>query len=109
MFKLFAGLDVSTQSTKLVIIDLAAKKVVYVNSVNYDTDLPHYNTKNGAIQGLGEGVSESDPRMWIEAVDRVFANAVAAGIDMSQIGCIAVSGQQHGLVALDAQGNLSRP
>ncbi|MFA7564687.1 MAG: FGGY family carbohydrate kinase [Candidatus Neomarinimicrobiota bacterium] len=109
MFKLFAGLDVSTQSTKLVIIDLAAKKVVYVNSVNYDTDLPHYNTKNGAIQGLGEGVSESDPRMWIEAVNRVFANAVAAGIDMSQIGCIAVSGQQHGLVALDAQGNLSRP
>jgi len=109
VFKLFAGLDVSTQSTKLVVIDLHAEKVIFVNSVNYDADLPHYNTENGAIKGLGEGVSESDPRMWIEAVERVFANAQKAGIKMSQIGCIAVSGQQHGLVALDAQGNLSRP
>lgn len=108
MFKLFAGLDVSTQSTKLVVIDLKSAKVVYVNSVNYDADLPHYNTENGAIKGLGEGVSESDPKMWIEAVDRVFTNAKVAGIDMSQIGCISVSGQQHGLVALDAQGDLSR-
>jgi len=106
--KLFAGLDVSTQSTKLVIIDLAAGQVVLVTAVNYDTDLPHYNTKNGVIQGLAEGVSESDPLMWIEAVDRVFNNAVRAGIALSQIGCIAVSGQQHGLVALDAQGNLAR-
>lgn len=109
MFKLFAGLDVSTQSTKLVIIDLETSKVVYVNSVNYDTDLPHYNTENGAIKGLGEGVSESDPKMWIEAVDRLFENAKNAGIAMAQIGCIAVSGQQHGLVALDARGNLARP
>ncbi|HDP67313.1 MAG TPA: xylulokinase [Candidatus Marinimicrobia bacterium] len=109
MFKLFAGLDVSTQSTKLVIIDLKTEEVVYVNSVNYDADLPHYNTENGAIKGLGEGVSESDPKMWIEAVDRVFESAKNAGIAMAQIGCIAVSGQQHGLVALDAKGNLARP
>jgi len=106
--KLFAGLDVSTQSTKLVIIDIASGQVVLVTAVNYDADLPHYNTKNGVIQGLAEGVSESDPLMWIEAVDRVFSNAVKAGIAMPQIGCIAVSGQQHGLVALDAQGNLAR-
>jgi len=106
--KLFAGLDVSTQSTKLVIIDLKASKLVFVNSVNYDADLPHYGTKNGVMQGMAEGVSESDPKMWIEAVDRVFTNAIKAGIAMNQIGCIAVSGQQHGLVALDAQGHLAR-
>ncbi|UCD36818.1 MAG: hypothetical protein JSW54_08230 [Fidelibacterota bacterium] len=105
---LFAGLDVSTQSCKLVIIDTKAGNVVFVASVNYDDDLPRYQTRNGAIQGLGEGVSESDPEMWLEAVNTVFSKAVDAQIPLDHVGCISVSGQQHGLVALDADGNLAR-
>jgi len=106
---LFAGLDVSTQGTKLVIVDAKAEKVIFVGSVNYDSDLPHYHTKNGVIQGLEEGVSESDPNMWIEAIHYVFRKAKEAGIPFDQIRCISVSGQQHGLVSLDAEGNLTRP
>ena len=60
MSQLFTGLDVSTQSCKLVVIDWDVKEIVYVDSVNYDTDLPQYNTRNGVIQGQAEGVSESD-------------------------------------------------
>jgi len=59
---LFAGLDVSTQSCKLVVIDLNAAKIVYVATVNYDEDLPEFGTKNGVVQGMPEGVSES---MWL--------------------------------------------
>ena len=66
MDKLFAGLDVSTQSCKLVVIDCDAEEVIFVDSVNYDTDLPRYDTRNGVIQGQPEGVSESDPGMWLE-------------------------------------------
>jgi len=105
---LFAGLDVSTQSCKLVILDYEARQIVFVGLVNYDTDLPAYKTKNGVIQGLAEGVSESDPKMWLEAVDMVFDRARQAKIPLHQIRCISVSGQQHGLVALDAKGNLAR-
>jgi xylulokinase len=105
---LFAGLDVSTQSCKLVIIDIKAEKVVFVGSVNYDDDLPQYQTRNGAIQGLAEGVSESDPQMWLDAVNTVFSKTVDAHIPMDEIACISVSGQQHGLVALDKNGNLAR-
>ena len=108
MSTLFAGLDVSTQSCKLVILDYEAGKIVFVSLVNYDTDLPAYKTKNGVIQGLAEGVSESDPKMWLEAVDMVFNRARQARIPLNQVRCISVSGQQHGLVALDAQGNLAR-
>ena len=54
---LFAGLDVSTQSCKLVVIDYKTGDVVFVDSVGYDEDLPHYGTKDGVIQGLPEGVS----------------------------------------------------
>jgi xylulokinase len=107
---LFAGLDVSTQSCKLVVIDLAADSVIHVDSVNYDRDLPHYETHDGVIQGLPEGVSESDPHMWVEAVDTVLQRLQAAPyIDQRNVRCISVSGQQHGLVALDGEGNLTRP
>jgi xylulokinase len=47
---LFAGLDVSTQSCKLVVVDSKSEAVVFVDMVNYDQDLPHYNTRNGVIR-----------------------------------------------------------
>jgi xylulokinase len=105
---LFAGLDVSTQSCKLVVIDFDSGDVVHVDLVSYDDDLPEYGTHEGVAQGLGEGVSESDPKMWIEAVDRVFER-LRGKVAEKEIRCISVSGQQHGLVALDRQGRLTRP
>jgi len=114
---LFAGLDVSTQSAKLVVIDPAAGAVVHVDRVDYDRDLPHYETRDGAAQGLGEGVSESDPRMWIEAVEVLLERLAGTGAQghrgtggpAHRIRCISVSGQQHGLVALVQDGSLARP
>lgn len=108
MNSLFAGLDVSTQSCKLVVIDCDAQALVFVAAINYDDDLPHYGTLNGVKPGLPQGVSESEPRMWIEAVAGVFAKLKASRIPIANIKCLSVSGQQHGLVGLDAQGNLTR-
>jgi xylulokinase len=107
--QLFAGLDVSTQSCKLLVIDLEAADVVFVDSVNYDQDLPQYGTKDGVVQGLEHGASESDPQMWIDAVNIVFERLSSSAISQDQILCVSVSGQQHGLVALDTEGNLTRP
>jgi xylulokinase len=105
---LFAGLDVSTQSCKLVVIDDESKEILHVDTINYDNDLPNYNTKNGVIQNMPEGVSESDPKMWIEAVDILFDRLKNFSVDQGNIKCISVSGQQHGLVAIDNTGNLTR-
>lgn len=105
---LFAGLDVSTQSAKLVIINLN-KEVVYIDSVNYDEDLPDYNTQNGVIQGRDEGVSESNPKMWLEAIEVLFERLKKSDIEQNKIMEISVSGQQHGLVSLDEAGDLTRP
>ena len=121
---LFAGFDVSTQSAKLVVIDPAAGAVVHVDRVDYDRDLPQYDTQGGAVRGLGEGVSESVPGMWTEAVEILLARLsggaggtagarppeVPSGRSLAgRIRCISVSGQQHGLVALAADGTLARP
>jgi xylulokinase len=106
---LFAGLDVSTQSCKLVVIDPAEGAVVHADQVDYDRDLPHYETEGGAVAGLGEGVSESDPRMWTEAVELLLGRLGDAPLSQERIRCLSVSGQQHGLVALAEDGSLARP
>lgn len=105
---LFAGLDVSTQSCKLVVINYDSQKVEFVDSVNYDKDLPQYDTYNGVLKNMPEGVSESDPQMWLDAVDIVFNNLKKSKLPLDQIRSFSVSGQQHGLVALDKAGNLTR-
>jgi xylulokinase len=107
---LFAGLDVSTQSCKLVVIDIAERATVHVEAVNYDEDLADYDTRDGAVRGLEAGVSESDPNMWIEAVELLLKRLDAVQhIDQSRVNAISVSGQQHGLVAISADGKLARP
>lgn len=108
MANLFAGIDSSTQSTKLVVIDDDQKEMIYKDSVQYDQDLPHYGTVNGVVQGLELGASESDPAMWIEAVDILLERLQQSNVDQRQIRCLSVSGQQHGLVTLDQKGALTR-
>lgn len=107
--RLFAGLDVSTQSCKLVVIDLDEEHVTFTVTINYDQDLPRYGTQNGVIPGLGSGVSESEPGMWIEAIHLALQRLKKTGIPLEHIRCLSVSGQQHGLVALDSRGGLARP
>jgi xylulokinase len=106
---LFAGLDVSTQGCKLVVIDPAEGAVRHVDRIDYDRDLPQYGTRQGAVPDLGDGVSESDPRMWIDAVELLLGRLAAHGVPAARIRCLSVSGQQHGLVALAADGSLARP
>jgi xylulokinase len=106
---LFAGLDVSTQSCKLVVLDATAGRVVHVDAVEYDSDLPQYETEGGTVRAPEEGVSESDPRMWIDAVRTVLGRLAESSVNALRIRCISVSGQQHGLVALDERGELARP
>ena len=106
--KLFAGLDVSTQSCKLVIINHESCEAVYTDTVIYDRDLQHYTTIDGVETGLPEGVSESNPEMWLEAVNALFKKLAESEISQVEIKSISVSGQQHGLVGLDVHGNLTR-
>jgi len=61
MSQFFSGIDVSTQSQKIVVLDLENDSIIYSDSINYDEDLPQYETTNGQIRNTQPGVSESDP------------------------------------------------
>ena len=109
MNQYFAGIDVSTQSMKIVVLSLHESEVVYAHSVNYDKDLPQYKTENGVRSNAQVGVSESDPKMWIDAIHLIFTHLRSTTDIIQFIKSISIAGQQHGLVSIDAQGELTKP
>jgi xylulokinase len=84
---LVAGVDSSTQATKVVVVDPDSGTVVAQGSA------PH------AVSGTG-GARESDPREWWSALRTALASTGRAG----DVGAISIAGQQHGLVVLDRGG-----
>ena len=109
MDKIFAGLDVSTQSLKIIILNLSNSSIIYKDTVVYDKDLPDYNTSNGIIRNIDVRISESNPIMWIDALNMIFERAKIKKNLLSKIKAISVSGQQHGLVSLNSEGRLTKP
>ncbi|MHA1985819.1 MAG: xylulokinase [Promethearchaeota archaeon] len=101
MFEYFLGLDCSTQSLTAFLIDFNSKKIIDKHSINYDRDLPQYHTKNGIIVSNNEKEIHSDPLMWVEALDVLFANMEKKEIQLHGIKAISGSGQQHGTVYLN--------
>lgn len=92
------GLDSSTQSLKGIIIDPANGTIVHQTSVNFAADLPDYPA---AFSPSGDPLEKhADPRLWLAALDLLFARMVAAGAPLSEIKGIGGSGQQHGSVYL---------
>ncbi|MBT8044296.1 MAG: carbohydrate kinase [Verrucomicrobiae bacterium] len=98
---MFLGLDCSTQSFSALIIDAREGTIVYEASVNFEQDLPHYQTTSGFVNGDGPGEVFSNPLMWLEALDLLMGRLVDAGVDLSAVEAVSGSGQQHATVYLN--------
>lgn len=83
---LVAGVDSSTQSTKVVVCDAATGEVLRQGSSSHP---------NG---------TEIHPDLWWQA----FEQATAGGL-LEDVEAIGVAGQQHGMVTLDDAGGVVRP
>src|SRR5690606_21650437 len=97
----FLGIDSSTQSISALIIDPASGTVVADESVNFGKDLPQYGAPSGFIPGGENGEVHSDPLMWLEALDLLFAT-LSATAGLSSVSLIGGSGPQHGSVYLNS-------
>ncbi len=84
---LVAGIDSSTQSCKVLVVDAVSGEVVR--------------------QGVARhpGGTECHPDHWWDA----FNEATAAAGGLADVDAISVGGQQHGMVLLDADGAVIRP
>lgn len=95
---MYVGVDCGTQGTKVVILDTKQQKV---RGEGY---APH------ALISEANGCREQSPHWWTDAFALAYHAAVEqAGIDTRCIRGIGVSGQQHGLVVLDREGQVIRP
>ncbi|MBS7458559.1 xylulokinase [Coralloluteibacterium stylophorae] len=92
---LFVGLDVGTQSVKLVAYDPDAKRVVAAHGAALE------------LVAGDDGSREQHPQWWIDAIRACFARLDAS--QRARVVAIGVSGQQHGFVPLDAAGEVLAP
>lgn len=92
---LVAGLDVGTQSVKLVVYDPATQQVVSVCGHPLD------------LMAGSDGRREQRAEWWVDAVVACFARLDAT--TRARIVALGVSGQQHGFVPLDAAGKVLAP
>ena len=89
MRRAFLGVDCGTQGTKAVLRDPTTGAIVAIGRA------PHQ------LVTRDDGTSEQDPAWWIDALQLAVRDAMRA--ERFDIGGIGVSGQQHGLVCLDAR------
>ncbi len=85
--QIVAGVDSSTQSVKLVMRDAHTGRLIRTGRA------PHPNG------------TEVDPVHWKNALDAAIKDA--GGLD--DVEAISIAGQQHGMVALDSDGEVIRP
>lgn len=83
---LVAGIDSSTQSCKVVIRDADTGKLIRSGSAQHPDG------------------TEVDPQAWWDAL----LEAIDAAGGLADVAAAAVGGQQHGMVALDASGEVIR-
>ncbi|HEX5220189.1 MAG TPA: xylulokinase [Verrucomicrobiae bacterium] len=99
MRQLIIGIDSGTQSTKALVVDANSGKVLGSGAQTYDL-----------IPDLPAGAKEQHPNSWREAtggaIRQALRQAKAVG---SEVVAIGVSGQQHGFVPLDKNGDVIRP
>ncbi len=92
--KVVAGVDSSTQSTKVELREVESGCVLGRGSAPHPTTTPPR--------------SEQDPLAWWRAFELAYAAALAEAGDPEVVG-ISVAGQQHGMVTLDVNGDVLRP
>lgn len=96
--QLFIGIDSGTQGTKAIIFSRKSGKIIA------EAYAGHQIIENNT------GRREQNPDWWIEACTAVFTDLLGQnGINRKNVCAIGVSGQQHGLVALDAKDRVIRP
>ena len=95
--KYLLGIDLGTSGTRSVLFDENGQ-VIAARSAEY----PLHQPRNGW--------AEQDPEDWWQAAIATISQVVKqSGVDPRKISALGISGQMHGLVMLDEQGQVLRP
>ena len=93
----FLGIDVSTTSSKALLVDENGAVVATASSSH-------------TLQSPRPLWSEQDPHQWWEAVSASIRSVLQqAGVSGESVRAVGLTGQMHGLVLLDGAGEVLRP
>lgn len=93
------GIDSGTLSCKALVLESESGKV-----------LAQARAPHAFVENLAHGHVEQNPQTWIDAADSAISACLEKiGERRREIAAIGVSGQQHGLVALDERNEPVRP
>ena len=93
---MFLGIDVGTGGTRALLIDPSGKV------------LASHSADHAPIHSEHIGWAEQDPDDWWRAAQLAIAGALEAA-EHPQVEAVALTGQMHGCVMLDANGQVLRP
>lgn len=101
---LYLGLDSSTQSLGVVVLEItgARRRVVLEDSIDFDSSFPRFGTRHGVLPHDDPAIAVSSPVLWAEALDAMMARLAASGLDLGGLAAVSGSAQQHGSVYLNA-------
>lgn len=112
---LVLGLDVGTQGTKGLLVDVDPKAGGAAShgspgAGSPDAVIARALRSYPLLPPAQEGAAEQHPDTWVAAAREVIAELLAApGVDAARLVALGVSGQQHGLVVLDEDDEVVRP
>lgn len=73
--------------------------IVASELVHFDSELPHYKTKDGVYRDPSiNGRIVSPTSMWVEALDLMLQKLSKSKLDFGKLAAVSGSGQQHGSV-----------
>lgn len=89
------GIEFSTQSVKIVVLDIEKAKPFYTGIFDYDTTFSKYETKGGVLINEDPKIRHASPFMFIEALDYSFKKLKDDGIDLSLVKAVKTDCMQH--------------
>jgi len=98
---LLLGIDLSTQSVTVVFLDAGTNRIVHIDTLNFDRELPQFGTSAGLHVGKNGKVT-SPVQMWLVGLDRILRRQERTL--MGRVKAVSGSAQQHGSVFWTADG-----
>jgi xylulokinase len=94
---MFVGVDVGTGGTRAVVIDRTGRVVGSCAA------------EHAAIRSEQIGWAEQDPEDWWRAAREAIQGALGQVVGLGKVEAIGLTGQMHGCVMLDGEGQVLRP